>query len=150
MKKIILGIILSASFINAEAYLGFGGSVGLQQDKINNCRGALTGLAGYDFNEYIDTEVRYSHRFRTNMQTFEAFLKPKYNDFYGLLGYSYSTFTEDPLSEFYNKYDGIYDGVSYGAGYSLNGNYFDINTDITFVGTENINTKINTNLIYRF
>jgi len=150
MKKIILGIILSASFINAEAFIGFGGSVGLQQDKINNCRGALTGLAGYDFNEYIDTEVRYSHRFRTDLQTFEAFIKPKYKNFYGLLGYSYSTFDEDPLVEFYNVYDGIYEGVSYGGGYTFKGNLFNINTDITFIGTDTINTKINSNFIYRF
>ena len=72
-------------------------------------------LGGYKFNENIATEVRVSYVYYEDDATLDMdiYVKPQYNGFYTLLGYSYIDTVENDSS------------LAYGVGFEVNGIFAD-------------------------
>ncbi len=122
-------------------YVGVGGSVFSEDREVLDLGCAASGvvIAGYEADKYLDVEVRGGSNLKGNYETYEAYLKPKYEvspevTVYGLVGGSRT-----------DLYDVSLDSYSVGAGLSMKMAFLDVtyNEELDMYNTT-------AGLVYRF
>ncbi len=116
MKKILLTLLLASASLSAENfYVSAGGSFSNIDDYLIECRASGVIAGGLTINESLNVEARVAQGFAGDYRAFSAYLKPKYENFYALVGVKHQ------------EVDGVTnDDYALGVGFQINAISFDV------------------------